>query len=238
MCYNTTKKGMSMIKLFNSDNRKVLKLLHDVFDVAYCDMIYQDLDLGWIDLVIPLLEENGIIMVQTDYHSVAQVKLYLDERMKFVNWIVTHDNWGGRSKRCFGRKHDDILIYAKSDNYKFYPERVLIPKVTAGTAFDKGGTGMQIPTDNWYDLGGFSTVAKERVKLGDKNIQWQKPLKLMNRLMLPFTDEGDNILDPFMGSGSLGEWCFLNSRNYLGIEIDEEIFGIASQRLTNSGKVV
>jgi site-specific DNA-methyltransferase (adenine-specific) len=83
-------------------------------------------------------------------------------------------------------------------------------------------------------------MASERTKLGDKNIQWQKPLKLMNRLMLPFSDEEDYILDPFMGSGSLGVWCIENNRNYTGIEIDKDIYVVARNRLdlTNSESVV
>jgi DNA modification methylase len=162
------------------------------------------------------------------------MKLYLDAMdLHFVNWIVTHENWGGRSKRCFGRKHDDILIYAMNKHYKFYPERVMIPKVTAGTAFDKRGDGMQIPTDNWHDLGNFSTMSNERVKGDDgKNIRWQKSLKLINRLLLPFTDEEDWVLDPFMGTGTTGLWCKQNNRNYVGIEIDKELHKIAESRLS------
>ena len=224
---------------FNSDNRLILPNVLNLFTVAYCDMIYEDLNFDWIPLVLSVLDENGIIMVQTDYHSVSEVNLELKNKYKltFINWIVTHDNWGGRSKRCFGRKHDDILIYSKSDRYKFYSERVMIPKVTAGTAFDKRGDGLQIPTDNWHDLGNFSTMSKERVKLGDSNIKWQKSLKLINRLLLPFTDEGDWVLDPFMGSGTTGVWCSLNKREYVGIEYDPEVYKVAMDRLSHVEKL-
>jgi len=131
----------------------------------------------------------------------------------------------------FPRKHDDILIYSKGSDYKFYPERIQIPKVTAGTALDKKGTGLKTPCDVFYDLGNFSTMSNERVKLGDKNIRWQKPLKLMNRLLLPFTDEMDFILDPFMGSGTTGVWSIRNRRVFFGIEKDEEVFNIAKNRI-------
>jgi DNA modification methylase len=39
------------------------------------------------------------------------------------------------------------------------------------------------------------------------------------------------VLDPFAGVGSLGEWCFKNNRNYVGIEYDKEIFDLAENRL-------
>jgi site-specific DNA-methyltransferase (adenine-specific) len=229
-----------MITIYNADNMTVMPCLTKVFTLVYADMIFENLNLDWIDLSLNLLEDNGVFIVQTDYHSVAQVKLYLDDRkLFFVNWIVTHENWGGRSKRCFGRKHDDILIYAKGEDYKFYPERVLIPKVTAGTAFDKKGTGTQIPTDNWSDLGNFSTVAKERAKLDGHNVQWQKSLKLMNRLLLPFTDVEDYVLDPFLGSGTTAVWCRNNNRNCVGIEYNKTLADIATNRvLTNPGTVL
>jgi len=221
-----------MYMIFNDDNKKVMSCFHNGFDVVYADMIYENYDLSWIDFAVDTLMENGVIIIQTDYHTVAEVKLYLDKLgLYFINWAIYKQEWGGTSKRFFPRKHDDILIYGKNDKYKFYPDRIQIPKVTAGTAFDKKGTGLKTPCDVFDDLGNFSTISKERIKLGDKNIQWQKPLKLMNRLLLPFTDEGDNVLDPFCGSGSTGEWCLRNNRNFIGAEVDTDIYNIAEERL-------
>ena len=75
-------------------------------------------------------------------------------------------------------------------------------------------------------------MSKERVKKEDgHNIRWQKSLSLMNRILLPFTDEGDEILDPFMGSASLGVWCLQNNRNYVGIEYDNAVYNIAINRM-------
>ena len=49
--------------------------------------------------------------------------------------------------------------------------------------------------------------------------------------MLPFTDDGDLIVDPFMGVASLGEWCKKNNRNYIGVEDKEEIFQLGEKRI-------
>lgn len=225
-----------MIKLFLDDNIKVLKELDTKFDLIYADMIYENLNLEWVVRSFFALKEDGVLIIQTDYHTVANLKLYLDELIYnnggvFINWVIYLQEWGGVPKKGFPRKHDDILIYAKSENFKWYPERIQIPKVTANTAFDKKGTGLKTPCDVFYDLGNFSTISKERIKLGGKNIQWQKPLKLMDRLLLPFTDEGDYILDPFMGSGTTGVWCVKNNRNFIGIESNKEIFEIAKERI-------
>jgi site-specific DNA-methyltransferase (adenine-specific) len=84
----------------------------------------------------------------------------------------------------------------------------------------------------WDDLGNFSTMSKERVKFANgKNLPYQKPFKMFDRLLLPFTDEGDFVLDLFAGSGSVGAWCKNNNRDYLGIEYNTEIYNIAKERL-------
>jgi|APGre2960657373_1045057.scaffolds.fasta_scaffold22721_1 adenine-specific DNA-methyltransferase len=49
----------------------------------------------------------------------------------------------------------------------------------------------------------------------------EKPLKLIDRLVLACSNESDLILDPFMGSGSLAISCINNKRNYLGCELDK-----------------
>ena len=72
----------------------------------------------------------------------------------------------------------------------------------------------------------------ERIKKSDGHlVRWQKPTRLFDRIILPFTDEGDTIADIFGGVFSLGEWCILNKREYLGIEIDREVFELGKSRL-------
>lgn len=224
--------------LLNGDNLNEMGFLLERnyrFNCIYADCIYESEDFRWLSYCRELLMENGIFFVQTDYHTVAEYKLVLDHlygKQNFVNWLIYIQEWGGTSKRFFPRKHDDILMYSKSPYYKFYPDRIQIEKKTKGTAFDKKGTGLKTPCDVFYDLGNFSTIAKERVKDSEgRNIQWQKPLKLMERLFLPVTDENEWVLDPFMGTGSTGEWCKQNNRNFVGIELNKEIFKIAWERL-------
>lgn len=59
----------------------------------------------------------------------------------------------------------------------------------------------------------------------------QKPLKLMEEIVLKHTNEHDTILDPFMGSGTTGEASLKYNRRFTGIELDKEYFDIASNRL-------
>lgn len=66
----------------------------------------------------------------------------------------------------------------------------------------------------------------------------QKPLDLMIRLVRFFSNEGDTVLDPFMGSGTTAIACKLTGRNYVGFEINPDYIEIANKRLLNITKEV
>jgi len=59
----------------------------------------------------------------------------------------------------------------------------------------------------------------------------QKPLKLLERILLASTNEGDVVLDPFNGSGSTGIAALRLGRKYIGIEISEEYLDLTIKRL-------
>jgi DNA modification methylase len=115
--------------------------------------------------------------------------------------------------------------------HRFYSDRIQVAKATANTRLNPSGRETKTATAFISDIC-LTTTSKERVKLEDGHlIRWQKPLALLDRVLLPFTDEGDWILDPFSGSNSTGLWCKNNNRNYTGIELDKEVFKIGKERI-------
>lgn len=60
---------------------------------------------------------------------------------------------------------------------------------------------------------------------------WQKPMSLMERLIKIYTNPGDTVLDPFMGSCSTGEACLRTQRHFYGIENNPEYFKLAQARI-------
>lgn len=62
----------------------------------------------------------------------------------------------------------------------------------------------------------------------------EKPVRLMEQLVLNSSKEGDFVMDPFMGIGSTGIACKKNGRNFIGIEIDPKYFYIAGERIKNA----
>lgn len=59
----------------------------------------------------------------------------------------------------------------------------------------------------------------------------QKPVSLLEYLIKTYTNPGDTVLDSCMGSGSTGIACVNTNRNFIGIELDEQYFNIAKQRI-------
>jgi site-specific DNA-methyltransferase (adenine-specific) len=64
----------------------------------------------------------------------------------------------------------------------------------------------------------------------------QKPVDLLEDLIKTYTHEGDLVLDFTMGSGSTGVACMNTNRKFIGIELDENYYKIAKQRITEVGK--
>jgi site-specific DNA-methyltransferase (adenine-specific) len=61
----------------------------------------------------------------------------------------------------------------------------------------------------------------------------EKPVELMSWILKYYSKEGDVVLDPTMGSGSTGVACKNMNRNFIGIEMDDEIYEIACNRIYN-----
>ena len=62
------------------------------------------------------------------------------------------------------------------------------------------------------------------------------PEQLANDHIISWSNEGDVVLDPFMGSGTTGKMALLNNRNFIGIELDEEYFEIAKKRIEEANQ--
>lgn len=202
---------------------------NDKFDVIFADYIYEDLDFTWAERYWRNLSPNGVFIAMTDFHSSHYFRVYMEEHLKgfFVNHLVWKNEWGNHPKKRFHQCYDDILIYSNGVDWNFFSDKIQVEKKTKAKELNPSGRLTKTATA-WIDDITLITISKERVKKKDGHlVRWQKPLKLYDRIIAPFITDKSNILDLFMGSGSLGLWCKKNNINYLGLENDAEIYELA-----------
>jgi site-specific DNA-methyltransferase (adenine-specific) len=82
----------------------------------------------------------------------------------------------------------------------------------------------------------WTNYPSEVIEFGlDKNVihPTQKPVDLMEYLVRTYSNEGETVLDNCMGSGTTGVACVNANRNFIGIEMDENYYTLASERILN-----
>ena len=179
-----------------------------------------------IDLCYELLKDNGNLILFQGWSNVAKTKELLDEKFTIQNWIVWDRIKGRGAKKNFVSTREDVLWYCKGNNPTYNKIYSNIPKKTGGMG-KKNGQECRALTNVWYDISPIVPWSPER-----NGHPTQKPLQLMERCVTIWTNEGDIILDFTMGSGSTGEATLNLGRKFIGIEINEDYFAIAKQRLT------
>lgn len=93
----------------------------------------------------------------------------------------------------------------------------------------RNGQNNRALSNVWSDISPIVPWSAERV-----NHPTQKPVQLMERCVTLWSNEGDTVLDFTMGNGSTGVACKRLSRNFIGIEINQEYFDIAKTRIENA----
>ena len=117
-------------------------------------------------------------------------------------WMGNKRQWY-LSKEKMQKMHDD--------NRLEYSEKTNTPRIKR---YLKEMDGVPI-RDVWSDIKNMQ--AKEKLDYAT-----QKPVKLLQRIVKMFSDEGDTLLDPFAGSGTLGRACIDLGRNYVLFDISEK----------------
>ena len=177
-----------------------------------------------------LLTPDGSLFVHLDYREVHYVKVLLDEifgRDCFMNEIIWAYDYGGRSKRRWPAKHDNILWYVKDpDRYVFnYEEIDRIPYMTPSLVGAEKASRGKTPTDVWW-ITIVPTNSKEKT-----GYPTQKPLKLLERIIRVHSESGDWVLDFFAGSGTTGEAAARLGRRFVLIDNHPEAIAIMARRL-------
>ncbi|MBR6965833.1 MAG: hypothetical protein IKH81_01940 [Clostridia bacterium] len=198
-----------------------------------------------------LLNETGVFYLHLDWRMAAQARIMCDKvfgKTRFLNEIIWGYESGGRTRRYFPRKHDVILMYAKGQKYTFDLTRVPIPRgevrrnhmargideqgrmyssiTSNGKEYRYYDDDPVYPGDVWTDIGFLQQRDPERTGYAT-----QKPMKLLERLLLPVTNPGDLVVDLCCGSGTTLAAAQKLGCRFAGLDVNPEAVAVALSRL-------
>ena len=190
----------------------------------------------WLDLAIPKLKPSGSLYIFCTWQYAPEIFVFLKSRLTMVNEIVWDrrvPSMGGTTRR-FTSVHDNIGFFAVSKDYYFDLDPVRIPydavtKKARSRKLFEGSKWLELgynPKDVWS----VSRLHRQHAERVDHPTQ--KPLEIVERMVLASCPPGGRVLDPFMGSGTTAVACARQRREFVGYEINESYCAIARERVS------
>lgn len=171
--------------------------------------------LSWMNELPRIVKKGASIIVFNDWRNLGIIAKELEEKgfliKDIIRWEKTNPMPRNRDRRYIVDYEFAIWAVENHAKWKFHRQ---------SDKYDRSEIRVPIASASEKTFGAHPT---------------QKPVKLMEELLLRHSDKNDIVLDPFMGSGSTGIACLNTNRDFIGIELDENYFEIAKKRITTSG---
>lgn len=233
--------------IYQGDCLELMKDISDKsIDLILCDLPYGTTRNRW-DVQLPLtklwesykriIKDNGAIVLfaQTPFDKILGAS---NLNMLKYEWIYQKGYATGflNSKKMPLKIHENILVfYSKRPVYNPQMRTGFKPyKTKTGKQSTNYGKFKQIDTINNGERYPIDIIKFNRDKI--RLHPTQKPVALLEYLIKTYTNENDVVLDNVMGSGSTIVACINTNRQYIGMELNEEYFEIAKNRIENTNK--
>ncbi|MFM1542005.1 DNA methyltransferase [Helcococcus ovis] len=201
---------------------------------------YADYTEKWISKIKPKLKDKGSIYVCCDWKSSMIIGPVLLKYFNIKSRITWEREKGRGAKSNWKNSLEDIWFATNSEEYTFNIDavkkrkKVIAPYKEEGKPKDwKDDKNVKYrdthPSNFWDDI----TIPFWSMPENTAH-PTQKPEKLIAKLVLASSNEGDLILDPFMGSGTTSVVCKKLNRKFIGIEQNELYVSWAEKRLLDA----
>jgi site-specific DNA-methyltransferase (adenine-specific)/adenine-specific DNA-methyltransferase len=205
-----------------------------------------------LEALKPLLAPRASVYLHADARTIHYLKVMMDGVFgldAFVNEIIWHYRSGGTARKRYSAKHDTILWYAPNGEPAFNREAVStldradrsnhMKRVvneagesvrtirSNGKIYEYPAEGGAPPDDVWDDISHLNQRDPERTGYAT-----QKPLALLERIILGSSNEGDLVLDPFCGSGTTLVAAQRLNRRWIGIDASDAAIDVARRRVS------
>jgi site-specific DNA-methyltransferase (adenine-specific) len=194
---------------------------------------------SWLLPLKRILKPNASVYICGDWRSAAAIQRVMESHFIVRNRITWEREKGRGAKSNWKNASEDIWFATISEKYTFNVDavklkrQVIAPYTHADGApkdWDEGENGryrLTHPSNLWTDL----TVPFWSMPENTDH-PTQKPEKLLAKIILASSNEGDVVFDPFLGSGTTSVAAKKLNRQYVGVEIDEQFACLAEKRLT------
>ena len=193
---------------------------------------------SWLSKMIRLLKDTASVYICGDWKSSAAIFNVGSKYLKVRNRITWEREKGRGSKLNWKNCTEDIWFFTKSNDYIFNVDDVKLRRKVLAPYRGKNGApkdwiekGKQsyrdtFPSNIWSDISiPFWSMPE------NTDHPTQKPEKLIAKIILASTNEGDVVFDPFLGSGSSVVAAKKLERKFIGVEIDEMYCCLAQKRI-------
>ena len=198
---------------------------------------------------VRLLNPSGSICWQVGNHvdngeiyplDIILYQIFKNHGLQLRNRIIWTFGHGLHCQKRLSGRHESILWFTKSDEYIFNLDTIRIPSKYPDKRHFKGPRKGELssnplgknPSDVWEiptDVWEIPNVKSNHVEKTEHPCQF--PVGLVERLVLSLTNEGDNILDPYLGVGSAAIAALKHDRNAFGCDLDQNFINIAWERV-------
>jgi site-specific DNA-methyltransferase (adenine-specific) len=200
------------------------------WDVAYGEwddarprQEYLDFTHEWLDGCLRVLHERGSFWVNIPDDTAAEIVVHLKQRgLVMINWCIWHFRFGQHRTGNFIVSKVHALYFARDREQRVWnPGEVLEPSDRAAIYDDKRTRttrqpGLRVPLDVWYGLNWGRIQGNNRERR--RNHQNQIPEVYLTRVLRACSNEGQLVLDPFLGSGTTCTVARALGRRSIGIE--------------------
>lgn len=184
---------------------------------------YKEFTKSWVAESARILKQTGSFYVFMGVRFISKLFLILqDTGLHFNSWITWHYTQGMGRTKGYSPRHEDILYFTKSDKYTFNLDAIRIPQKYFRKRNNMSGAN---PGDVWE----FSHIHYSNPERLDHPTQ--KPEALMKRIVLASSNEGDIVLDPFVGSGTSCVVANILKRKWIGIDINPKYIEMSEKRM-------
>lgn len=223
-------------------------------DMILADPPYGTTACKW-DSVIPLepmwrhlkriIKLNGVI-VMTASQPFTSVLVMSNPKMFRHEWVWIKNRGSNfaNTVREPMKEHESVIVFSQG---KWTYNKQMQPRTGAGLNRTKYNCDFVTSSDNYRNFSDRknnkltklrvpSSWQKFNTACGIEKVKHptQKPVALMEYLIKTYTNSGETVLDFTMGSGTTGIACKNLGRHFVGIELDEKYFQIASKRITET----